>query len=307
VQQYNDPVTLGANTSFTGAGVAFGTTLQGSAKTLSIVAGATGVSFGGNVGTVPEPLGAIDVGSIGVVTISGDIYSTGPVVIRSSGYGITMADGAVVDAGAGTILLSAAGDIGLGGLTTTNATANAVKVNSTGGAILDAGDADTDIVAAASGALVTLKAATGIGTSNAIEINASSAEAATTAGGIGLSGVGNLSIGLGGLSAPPRRSLRRGGHRLLLDLLLDHAREHGDDAGHDWADNCRRFAALGRAAADIAGGAVRGRKFDLLHAHDWQAGLAPAYLRFAPPKQCRRPLPSSASYLEPDFSRPCSA
>jgi starch synthase len=82
---------------------------------------------------------------------------------------------------------------------------------------------------------------------------------------------------------------------LVLDCpaLFDRpGRPYGDDAGHDWADNCRRFAALGRAAADIAGGAVRGRKFDLLHAHDWQAGLAPAYLRFAPPKQCRRPLPS---------------
>jgi starch synthase len=52
--------------------------------------------------------------------------------------------------------------------------------------------------------------------------------------------------------------------------------------GRDWADNWHRFAALGRAAADIAGGAVKGLSFDLLHAHDWQAGMAPAYLRFAP-------------------------
>lgn len=52
--------------------------------------------------------------------------------------------------------------------------------------------------------------------------------------------------------------------------------------GSDWDDNWRRFAALGRAAADLAGGLVAGRSFDLLHAHDWQAGMAPAYLRFAP-------------------------
>jgi parallel beta-helix repeat protein len=113
-----------------------------------------------------------------------------------------MTDGAVVDAAAGTILLSAAGDIGLGGLVTTNATSDAVKITSTGGAIVDGGDTDTDIVATAVGAVVTLKAATGIGVGNAIEINASSVEATTTAGGIGLSGVGNLSIGVGGLSAP---------------------------------------------------------------------------------------------------------
>ncbi len=57
---------------------------------------------------------------------------------------------------------------------------------------------------------------------------------------------------------------------------------YGDPAGKDWADNWRRYAALGRAAADLAGGAVKGCKFDLLHAHDWQAAMAPAYLRYAP-------------------------
>ena len=51
----------------------------------------------------------------------------------------------------------------------------------------------------------------------------------------------------------------------------------------DWPDNWRRFAALGRAAADLAGGGIKGQGFDLLHAHDWQAALGPAYLRFAPP------------------------
>ena len=48
-------------------------------------------------------------------------------------------------------------------------------------------------------------------------------------------------------------------------------------AGRDWPDNAQRFAALGRAAAEIA--VAEG--FDAVHAHDWQAGLAPAYLRFA--------------------------
>ena len=63
---------------------------------------------------------------------------------------------------------------------------------------------------------------------------------------------------------------------------------YGDAAGHDWGDNWRRFAALGRAATDLAGGAVKSKRFDLLHAHDWQAGLAPAYLKFAPPRGDRR-------------------
>ncbi|KPF64968.1 glycogen synthase GlgA [Porphyrobacter sp. AAP60] len=77
-----------------------------------------------------------------------------------------------------------------------------------------------------------------------------------------------------------------GGHPLLvLDAPALFGREGGpysDASGRDWDDNWRRFAAFARAAADIAGGAVKGRAFDLVHAHDWQAGLVPAYLRLAP-------------------------
>lgn len=72
---------------------------------------------------------------------------------------------------------------------------------------------------------------------------------------------------------------------ILLDapaLFVRDGGPYGDASGRDWPDNGRRFAALGRAAADLAGGLVPQRRFDVLHAHDWQAGLAPAYLRFAP-------------------------
>lgn len=86
-----------------------------------------------------------------------------------------------------------------------------------------------------------------------------------------------------------------GGQPLIaLDAPALFAREGNPYAGpdgKDWPDNWRRFAALGRAAADLAGGAVGGRRFDLLHAHDWQAAMAPAYLRFAPPPG-GRPVPS---------------
>ena len=76
-----------------------------------------------------------------------------------------------------------------------------------------------------------------------------------------------------------------GNHRVLvLDCPTLFAREGGpytEPSGNDWPDNWRRFAALGRAAADIASGQVKGVAVDLLHAHDWQSGMAPAYLRFA--------------------------
>ncbi|MFN0190918.1 MAG: glycogen synthase GlgA [Aestuariivirga sp.] len=50
--------------------------------------------------------------------------------------------------------------------------------------------------------------------------------------------------------------------------------------GKDWPDNARRFAALSQVAADLARGTFAGYAADVLHAHDWQAGLAPAYLRY---------------------------
>jgi starch synthase len=51
--------------------------------------------------------------------------------------------------------------------------------------------------------------------------------------------------------------------------------------GGEWEDNAIRYAALGAAASLIATAGLRGLSFDAVHAHDWQAGLAPAYLRFA--------------------------
>jgi starch synthase len=53
-----------------------------------------------------------------------------------------------------------------------------------------------------------------------------------------------------------------------------------DAAGVDWPDNALRFAALARVGADLARGLLPGWQPDLVHGHDWQAGLVPAYLRF---------------------------
>jgi starch synthase len=51
--------------------------------------------------------------------------------------------------------------------------------------------------------------------------------------------------------------------------------------GVDWADNGLRFAALARMAENIALGAVPSFLPDIIHAHDWQAGLTPAYLHYS--------------------------
>src|SRR5271166_6291613 len=51
--------------------------------------------------------------------------------------------------------------------------------------------------------------------------------------------------------------------------------------GLDWPDNARRFAALARVGADIGLGAIAAFEPQVVHAHDWQAGLTPAFLHFA--------------------------
>src|SRR6201999_3791947 len=51
--------------------------------------------------------------------------------------------------------------------------------------------------------------------------------------------------------------------------------------GRDWQDNYRRYGLLARVAADIGLGRFADWRPDLVHGHDWQAGLAAAYLAFA--------------------------
>jgi len=51
--------------------------------------------------------------------------------------------------------------------------------------------------------------------------------------------------------------------------------------GADWPDNGVRFAALSRMAADIGVGDVPAFVPDIVHVHDWQAALAPAYLHYS--------------------------
>ena len=58
--------------------------------------------------------------------------------------------------------------------------------------------------------------------------------------------------------------------------------------GEDWPDNHLRYGALCRAAARIATGGIDGWQPDLVHLHDWQAGLTAAWLKLG-----RRPAPPS--------------
>ncbi len=73
-----------------------------------------------------------------------------------------------------------------------------------------------------------------------------------------------------------------GGRVAGLDLFVIDAPHLFVRAGgpYGYADDASRFAALGWVAAEIGRGAIAGFTPDVVHAHDWQAGLAPAFLHY---------------------------
>jgi len=72
--------------------------------------------------------------------------------------------------------------------------------------------------------------------------------------------------------------LAEGARAVLVECpeLYDRPQLYGA-GNNDYPDNGVRFAFLARAALEFA--ARSGERPDVLHAHDWQAGLAPVYLR----------------------------
>lgn len=80
----------------------------------------------------------------------------------------------------------------------------------------------------------------------------------------------------------PGRPADAGGPRRPRVLLLDCPELYGRDgiyydAHGDFADNAVRFGFLSAAAIDWA--STQSEPFDIVHAHDWQGGLAPIYAR----------------------------
>lgn len=58
--------------------------------------------------------------------------------------------------------------------------------------------------------------------------------------------------------------------------------------GYDWADNAERFSVFARLAMELARDALQlGWTPDVVHAHDWQTGLVPAFLDTLPQRPKR--------------------
>jgi len=84
---------------------------------------------------------------------------------------------------------------------------------------------------------------------------------------------------------------------LVLDAPHLYARPGNpylDATGRDWPDNAQRFAALSHAAARVGWGEIAEFVPDVVHVHDWQAALVPAYLRFL---GADRPCPATVLTL----------
>jgi large repetitive protein len=175
-------VTVGSDATFAGAvstsGGDFSATVGGNfaqagTAPISTAGGHLTASVGGNasfaalVNTAGGDV-TLAIGGNTSFTSAGDVVTANGDFSSTVGGSVTMADGAVISTALGTISVVAGGDVTLGQLVTSNGTASAVLVRSTGGQIIDGGDAGgADIVANAAGAVVTLEARNGIGSTGA--------------------------------------------------------------------------------------------------------------------------------------------
>ncbi|MAI30825.1 MAG: hypothetical protein CBE00_01640, partial [Planctomycetaceae bacterium TMED240] len=128
----------------------------------------------------------------GLVSVDGMISVTADTGAGLNGGVVSMADGSHVSSEAGQIVIAADGDITLGALSTDSTIDNAVELTTTSGAIVDGGDAGTDVNANSGGLIIRSDA--GVGFGNAVEMSVAMVDVENAAGAIHLSESDDVSI-----------------------------------------------------------------------------------------------------------------
>ena len=105
---------------------------------------------------------------------NGDLQIIADSGLLGNGVGgqILMQDGATIRAGTGTVLLQADQDLTLGQIETANATSNALRIVSTSGSLVNAGNtAGDNLIANSTGALTTIQTRVGVGAIQPLNID----------------------------------------------------------------------------------------------------------------------------------------
>jgi len=231
-QAYDGAVSLGTDTTLSGNGVSFSSTVNG-ARALSVVdAGST--TFGGAVGG-GTPLTSLTVSGGGTTTINGSISTSGASGVNLTGVNLainaaitTTGGGGVTIGESGTVTSAAAGDIVAGG---------AVSITS-GGSLTSAGDIG--------GTAVSVK---GLGLGNSGVISGTTSVTVDAGSGI-LTNTGTITNGGAGSTAPV--VLKGDGMSLAGGAITGHAAPVTLTAG-----------TAGQAISLIAGGGLMLTQADL--------------------------------------------
>ncbi|MCP4945675.1 MAG: S-layer family protein, partial [Planctomycetaceae bacterium] len=178
----------------------------------------------------------IVIGVLGdIMSVDGTITNTADTAAGLNGGVVLMADGGSVSSGTGQIVIAADGNITLGTLSTGSTSDSAVELTTTSGAIVDGGDAGTDVNANSGGLIIRSDAGVGVG--NAIETSVATVDVENFAtGAIHLSEADDVFI---------KELSQLGGGEILFDSDAGTVEVLTSGAGVTGSENVR-LAALGQ-------------------------------------------------------------
>ncbi len=169
----------GGNQAFTDCGNVNLQTIQSGAVTVDVACNSSSLNINQTVTAISVQLDADD--DI-IFTVDGDVTTTGSITINAdsdsesdAGFGgaLSMANGTLLNAGSGSISLSADEAVTLAQIMTTGSAGNVVSIASKSAGVVDAGTSETNVDATSGG--LNVSTATDIGSgSNFIEGNVSS-------------------------------------------------------------------------------------------------------------------------------------